>query len=74
MATRHQIYEMMRERAARGVGILWVSTDFDELATVSHRILLCAGGAIAGEIAPPYTATGSRVRSIPPRPVALPER
>ncbi len=55
VATRHQIYELMRARAAQGVAILWVSTDFDELATVSHRILLCAHGAIAGAIAPPYS-------------------
>ncbi len=55
VATRHQIYELMRERAAEGVAILWISTDFDELATVSHRILLCAGGGIAGTMAPPYS-------------------
>jgi ribose transport system ATP-binding protein len=55
VATRHQIYELMRARAAAGVAILWVSNDFDELATVSHRILLCAGGAIAGAVAPPYS-------------------
>ena len=55
VATRHQIYELMRARAAQGAAILWVSTDFDELATVSHRILLCAHGQIAGSIAPPYS-------------------
>ncbi|MGH2835153.1 MAG: sugar ABC transporter ATP-binding protein [Solirubrobacteraceae bacterium] len=55
VATRHQIYELMRARAADGVAILWVSTDFDELATVSHRILLCARGAIQGTIQPPYS-------------------
>jgi ribose transport system ATP-binding protein len=55
VATRHQIYELMRARAAHGVAILWVSTDFDELATVSHRILLCAHGQIAGSMAPPFS-------------------
>jgi ribose transport system ATP-binding protein len=55
VATRHQIYELMRARAAAGVAILWVTTDFDELATVSHRILLCAHGQIAGAIAPPFS-------------------
>lgn len=55
VATRHQIYELMRRRAAQGVAILWVSTDFDELATVSHRILLCAHGQIAGSMAPPFS-------------------
>ncbi len=55
VATRHQIYELMRARAAEGVAILWVTTDFDELATVSHRILLCAHGRIAGTMAPPFS-------------------
>ena len=55
VATRHQIYELMRARAAQGAAILWVSTDFDEVATVSHRILLCAHGVIAGTIAPPFS-------------------
>ena len=55
VATRHQIYELMRARAAQGVAILWVSTDFDELATVCHRILLCAHGQVAGTITPPYS-------------------
>ena len=54
VATRHQIYELMRTRAEAGGAILWVTTDFDELATMAHRILLCAGGAIAGTMAPPY--------------------
>ncbi len=55
VAPRHQIYELRRARAAQGVAILWVSTDFDELATVSHRILLCAHGRIAGTITPPFS-------------------
>jgi ribose transport system ATP-binding protein len=55
VATRQQIYELMRKRAAEGAAILWVTTDFDELATMAHRILLCAGGVIAGSMAPPYT-------------------
>ena len=55
VATRHQIYELMRMRAAEGGAILWVTTDFDELATMAHRILLCAGGVIAGTMAPPYS-------------------
>ena len=55
VATRHQIYELMRERAAQGAGVLWVSTDFDELAAVCDRILICAQGEIQGVLAPPYS-------------------
>jgi ribose transport system ATP-binding protein len=55
VATRAEIYAIMRARCEQGVGILWVSTDFDELATVAHRILICAGGSIAASLAPPFT-------------------
>jgi ribose transport system ATP-binding protein len=55
VATRHEIYELMRERAREGVAILWVTTDFDELATVAHRIVLCSSGVIAGTIVPPFS-------------------
>jgi ribose transport system ATP-binding protein len=55
VATRAETYEIMRARCRDGVGILWVSTDFDELAAVSHRILICVGGVIAGSLTPPFS-------------------
>ncbi len=56
VATRAEIYGFMRARCAQGVAILWVSTDFDELATIAHRILVCAAGVVAGEVpGPPFT-------------------
>jgi ribose transport system ATP-binding protein len=56
VATRAEIYGMLRGLAAGGVGILWVSTDFDELAAVSDRVLVCAGGAVVTEVpGPPFS-------------------
>ena len=55
IATRAEIYAIMRARCAQGVAILWVSTDFDELAAVSHRIVICAGGVIAATLEPPFS-------------------
>jgi ribose transport system ATP-binding protein len=56
VATRAEIYQFMRGRCQQGASILWVSTDFDELAAVCDRILVCAGGTIAGEVpGPPFT-------------------
>jgi ribose transport system ATP-binding protein len=56
VATRADIYALMRELAATGVGILWVSTDFDELAAVADRVLVCAGGSVVGEVpGPPFS-------------------
>ncbi len=56
VATRADIYELMRGLAASGVAILWVSTDFDELAAVADRILVCAGGSVVTEVSgPPFS-------------------
>jgi len=56
VATRAEIYEIMRELCAQGVAILWVSTDFDELATVADRIAVCDSGRIVSYVSgPPFT-------------------
>jgi ribose transport system ATP-binding protein len=56
VSTRADIYELMRSLAKQGVGILWVSTDFDELAAVADRIVVCAGGSVVGEVpGPPFS-------------------
>jgi ribose transport system ATP-binding protein len=56
VTTRAEIYALMRSLSAAGKAILWVSTDFDELAAVSDRVLVCASGTIVSEVAgPPFT-------------------
>jgi ribose transport system ATP-binding protein len=56
VATRADIYELMRGLAEQGVSILWVSTDFDELAAVADRVLICASGSVVGEVpGPPFS-------------------
>lgn len=50
VATRAEIYALMRSLKSVGVGILWVSTDFDELATICDSILVCADGRIIGTV------------------------
>lgn len=56
VATRQEVYELMRARAGHGTAILWVTTDFDELAAVCSRIVICAMGRLAGTVAgPPFS-------------------
>jgi ribose transport system ATP-binding protein len=56
VGTRAEIYEIMRGLCDQGVAILWVSTDFDELAEVSDRIAVCDGGRIVSYVGgPPFT-------------------
>src|SRR5579875_2198536 len=56
VATRAGIYGLLRGLAAEGLGIVWVSTDFDELAAVAGRVLVCAAGVVAAQLpGPPFS-------------------
>jgi ribose transport system ATP-binding protein len=56
VATRAEIYALMRALAEQGVAMVWVSTDFDELATVCDRIEVCHHGTFEAPVAgPPFT-------------------
>ncbi len=47
VGARAQIHEVIERCAADGIGILLISTDSDELARLSDRILIMAGGRCA---------------------------
>ena len=48
------VWSALRAAAARGCGVLLISSDLDELFDVSHRLLVMLTGRIAGEFTPPY--------------------
>jgi ribose transport system ATP-binding protein len=50
VTTRAEIYRLMRSLKEQGLAILWVSNDYEELAEVSDRVLVCAAGRIVGEL------------------------
>jgi ribose transport system ATP-binding protein len=50
LGARAEIVQVVRERAARGAAVLWVTTDIEEIAAVSDRVLVMAGGQITDEI------------------------
>jgi ABC-type sugar transport system ATPase subunit len=45
-----EIYELLQRLAAQGVGIILISSEFSELLTLSHRILIIRGAAILTEV------------------------
>ena len=47
IGARAQIHEVIERCAAEGIAILLVSTDSDELARLSDRVLILAGGRLA---------------------------
>jgi ribose transport system ATP-binding protein len=50
LGARAEIVRVVRERAASGAAVLWVTTDIEEIAAVSDRVLVMAGGQITDEI------------------------
>jgi len=56
VATKHDIYELMRQLSARGHTLLFYSTDTEEMAHVCHRVLVMREGRIVDELAGPHIA------------------
>jgi ribose transport system ATP-binding protein len=51
VATKHDIYELMRRLSAEGHTMLYYSTDTEELAHVCHRVLIMREGRFVAELA-----------------------
>ncbi|MCO8292215.1 sugar ABC transporter ATP-binding protein [Tetragenococcus halophilus] len=50
VGAKKEIYELMKELAERGVGIIVVSSDLPEVIGISDRVLVIHEGTIAGEL------------------------
>ncbi len=53
VATKHEIYQLMTRLAGEGRAILFYSSDAEELAELSHRVLVMRDGRIAAELTAP---------------------
>ena len=53
VATKHDIYELIRRLSAQGHTILLYSTDTEEIAHVCHRILIMREGRFVAELQGP---------------------
>jgi ribose transport system ATP-binding protein len=50
VGSKADIYSLMQRSLARGMGVLLVSTDFEEVARVAHRALVFDRGRVAAEV------------------------
>jgi ribose transport system ATP-binding protein len=48
IGAKNEIYQLMRDLADQGVGILMISSDMEEIIGVSDRVAVMHEGAIAG--------------------------
>jgi ABC-type sugar transport system ATPase subunit len=50
VGTKAEIYQLMRELARKGTGIIMISSELQEIIGMSDRILVMSRGRIAGEL------------------------
>jgi ABC-type sugar transport system ATPase subunit len=50
VGAKAEIYTLVRELAADGMAVVFASSDLPEVVGLSHRVLVCRGGAVAGEL------------------------
>ncbi len=57
IGAKAEVFRVMRQLAAEGLGIIFVTSDLDEVLSLSDRILVMSNGRITGEFTR-ETATG----------------
>ncbi|MDF2439524.1 MAG: rhamnose transport system ATP-binding protein [Abditibacteriota bacterium] len=50
VGAKAQVHRLLRDLAARGFGVLMISSDLPEILSLSHRILVMRQGRLAGEL------------------------
>ena len=63
VGARANIYEIIHTIAARGKGVLVVSSEAEELLSLCHRILVMRNGQIVGEFDPEHATTDDLIRT-----------
>jgi ribose transport system ATP-binding protein len=53
VGTKQELYRLMRDLAGTGLGILFYSTDYEELIGMCDRVLVCYGGRLIRELSGP---------------------
>lgn len=56
VGAREEIFELITKAAADGCAVLLVSSEFEELVRLSHRVVVIAGGKVVGEHLAPVDA------------------
>jgi ribose transport system ATP-binding protein len=63
VGAKAEIYALLNAALDNGVGLLLVSTDFEEIATVCHRAIVFSQGAIVDELTGTRLSTENLIQS-----------
>jgi ribose transport system ATP-binding protein len=56
VGTKSEIYQLMNELVNRGVGIIMISAELNEILGMSDRVIVMRKGRIAGEVSGDQTS------------------
>lgn len=74
VAAKREIYAIVRRVAASGVGVIFVSSELDEIRAVAHRIVVFAKGRLTGEFDASQVTAGQLAAAACAVPAAASER
>ncbi|WP_300060504.1 sugar ABC transporter ATP-binding protein [uncultured Roseobacter sp.] len=63
VGAKSEIYALLNRALADGVGILVISTDFEEIATICHRAVVFSQGAIVDELSGTRLSTENLIQA-----------
>ena len=63
VGAKSEIYALLNRALDEGVGILVVSTDFEEIAAICHRAIVFSQGAIVDELSGTRLTTENLIQS-----------
>lgn len=63
VGAKAEIYDLLNKALREGVGILLVSTDFEEVATICQRAIVFSQGAIVGELSGAKLSTENLIQA-----------
>lgn len=74
VAAKREIYAIVRRIATSGIGVIFVSSELDEIRAVANRILVFAKGRLAGEFQTSKVTAGQLAAAACSVPASAPER
>ncbi len=51
VGAKTEIYKLMRALAEDGLAVVFASSDLTEVVGLAHRVVVCRGGQVVGELA-----------------------
>ncbi|MFN4130211.1 MAG: sugar ABC transporter ATP-binding protein, partial [Paracoccaceae bacterium] len=63
VGAKAEIYHLLYQALASGMGVLVVSTDFEEIAAICHRAIVVSRGLPVAELSGPLLSTESLIQA-----------